>query len=94
MKELRPGSSGATEIRLIFAFDPRREAIILIASDKAGAWTQWYHHAIPLADDRYTAHLTRLAEQQDAEQDQPTATPDRPPPAGKRRPRHTKQEDG
>jgi len=25
MKELRPGSSGSSEIRLIFAFDPRRE---------------------------------------------------------------------
>jgi hypothetical protein len=27
MKELRPPSSGTTEIRLLFAFDPRREAI-------------------------------------------------------------------
>jgi hypothetical protein len=29
MKELRPPSSGATEIRMLFAFDPRREAIFL-----------------------------------------------------------------
>lgn len=35
MKELRPGSTGATEIRMIFAFDPRREAIFLAAGDKA-----------------------------------------------------------
>jgi hypothetical protein len=59
MKELRPGSSGSTEIRLIFAFDPRREAIILVAGDKSGIWTQWYREAIPLADQRYTAHLAR-----------------------------------
>jgi len=36
MKELRPPSSGTTEIRLLFAFDPRREAIFLVAGDKAG----------------------------------------------------------
>jgi hypothetical protein len=57
MKELRPGSSGTTEIRLIFAFDPRREAIVLVAGDKSGAWTQWYSEAIPLADSRYTTYL-------------------------------------
>jgi hypothetical protein len=57
MKELRPGSSGTTEIRLIFAFDPRREAIVLVAGDKSGAWTQWYREAIPLADSRYTTYL-------------------------------------
>jgi hypothetical protein len=59
MKELRPGSSGTTEIRLIFAFDPRREAIILVAGDKSGAWEQWYTEAIPLADARYDAYLAR-----------------------------------
>lgn len=61
MRELRPGSTGTSEIRLIFAFDPRREAIVLVAGDKSGAWTQWYRAAIPLADDRYTTHLARLA---------------------------------
>ena len=35
MKELRPPSAGATEIRMLFAFDPRREAIFLVAGDKA-----------------------------------------------------------
>lgn len=61
MEEQRPGSSGSSEIRLIFAFDPRREAIVLVAGDKSGAWTQWYPEAIPPADDRYTAHLDQLA---------------------------------
>ncbi|WP_420488915.1 hypothetical protein [Kribbella sandramycini] len=30
MKELRPPSSGQSEIRMIFAFDPAREPIILV----------------------------------------------------------------
>jgi hypothetical protein len=57
MKELRPPSSGATEIRVLFAFDPRREAILLVAGDKAGNWDGWYRKAIPLADSRFTEHL-------------------------------------
>ena|SRR5215813_8867277 len=60
MKELRPPSSGATEIRMLFAFDPRREAIFLVAGDKAGNWDAWYRKAIPLADERFTQHLIEL----------------------------------
>jgi len=60
MNELRPPSSGSTEIRLLFAFDPRREAIVLVAGDKAGNWDGWYREAIPLADERFSQHLGRL----------------------------------
>jgi len=60
MKELRPPSSGTTEIRMLFAFDPRREAIVLVAGDKAGNWDGWYRRAIPLADQRFAEHLTAL----------------------------------
>jgi|SRR5690242_12938237 hypothetical protein len=60
MKELRPASAGTTEIRLIFAFDPEREAIFLVAGDKSGNWEGWYQEAIPLADKRYGEHLTAL----------------------------------
>jgi hypothetical protein len=60
MKELRPPSSGSTEIRMLFAFDPRREAIVLVAGDKAGNWDRWYDQAVPLADQRYTDHLNEL----------------------------------
>lgn len=63
MKELRPGSSGSSEMRLIFAFDPHREAIFLIAGDKSGAWHTWYRTAIPVADERFTEHLTKLKEE-------------------------------
>jgi Uncharacterized protein conserved in bacteria len=38
---------------MIFAFDPTREAIFLVAGNKAGQWSEWYRTAIPLADQRY-----------------------------------------
>jgi hypothetical protein len=60
MKELRPPSSGSTEIRLLFAFDPRRVAIFLVAGDKAGNWDGWYREAITLADERFARHLADL----------------------------------
>jgi hypothetical protein len=57
MKELRPGSSGGSEVRILFAFDPRRQAILLVAGDKAGSWNRWYDENIPIADARYKAHV-------------------------------------
>ncbi|MGP3960487.1 type II toxin-antitoxin system RelE/ParE family toxin [Nonomuraea sp. 3N208] len=62
--ELRPPSSGTTEIRMIFAFDPAREAIFLVAGDESGNWSEWYAKAIPLADERFTEHLIALKEQE------------------------------
>ena len=53
LKELRPGSSGTSEIRILFVFDPDRQAILLVAGDKAGRWSRWYQEAIPLAERRY-----------------------------------------
>lgn len=60
MKELRPGSAGRSELRVLFAFDPERHAILLIAGDKAGNWRRWYHQNIPLADNEFDAHLRSL----------------------------------
>ena len=60
MKELRTGSSGRSEVRILFAFDPERKAILLVAGDKAGNWQKWYRTNIPLADERYRQHLDRL----------------------------------
>jgi hypothetical protein len=57
---LRPGSSGSSEVRILFAFDKKRQAILLVAGDKAGKWNGWYKQAIPLADDRFDEHLERL----------------------------------
>jgi hypothetical protein len=57
MKELRPGSTGRSEIRVLFAFDLERQAILLVGGDKSGDWSRWYDVNIPVADDRFDAHL-------------------------------------
>lgn len=59
MKELRPGSSGRSELRVLFAFEPERRAILLVAGDKVGNWTKWYSVNIPMADKRFDEHLRR-----------------------------------
>ncbi|MFJ6669997.1 type II toxin-antitoxin system RelE/ParE family toxin [Actinosynnema sp. NPDC091369] len=60
MKELRPASSGASEVRIVFAFDPRRRAILLVAGDKSGDWRGWYERNVPVADRRFDEHLAEL----------------------------------
>lgn len=62
MKELRPASAGATEVRILFVFDPQRSGILLVAGDKSGNWKGWYDAQIPVADARYAEHLAELEE--------------------------------
>jgi hypothetical protein len=57
LKELRPGSSGRSEIRILFVFDPRRQAILLVAGDKSSNWNGWYKPAIGQAERLYNDHL-------------------------------------
>ncbi|MFT4164866.1 MAG: type II toxin-antitoxin system RelE/ParE family toxin [Microlunatus sp.] len=57
LKELRPGSSGRSEVRMLFAFDPRRQAVVLVAGDKAGNWDRWYRTNIPIAERRFEQHV-------------------------------------
>jgi hypothetical protein len=57
MKELRPPGGN---IRVLFAFDPRRTAILLIGGDKTGRWQEWYDETIPVADELYDTHLEEL----------------------------------
>lgn len=59
MKELRPGSAGRSEMRVLFAFDPLRCAVLLVAGNKTGTWSRWYRVNVPLADQWFEAHLTR-----------------------------------
>lgn len=56
MKELRPGSTGRTEVRLLMIFDAARKMVILVGGDKSGAWSEWYRNAIPLAEQRYAEY--------------------------------------
>ncbi|MCA9859825.1 MAG: type II toxin-antitoxin system RelE/ParE family toxin [Thermomicrobiales bacterium] len=60
MKELRPGSVGASELRILFIFDPERRAILLMAGDKRGQWKAWYRRSIPIADRRDDVHRQDL----------------------------------
>lgn len=63
MKELRPGSTGRTEIRALFAFDLRRKAILLVGGDKSSDWSGWYIANIPIADDRFDEHQAAVRAQ-------------------------------
>lgn len=67
LKELRPGSAGASEVRLLFIFDPTRSAIMLVGGDKARRWKSWYREAIPAAEAAYRDHLERMEENNDDE---------------------------
>lgn len=58
MKELRTQSMGRP-LRTLFAFDPRRSAILLIGGDKTGD-NRFYEKMIPVADRLYDEHLKDL----------------------------------
>ena len=60
MKELRPRSTGRTEMRVLFAFDRRRQAILLVGGDKSGDWRGWYGENLPVADDRFDEHQASI----------------------------------
>jgi len=60
MKELRFNAAGG-EWRVVFAFDPKRKAILLIGGDKSGgSEKRFYRELIRKADDRFDAHLVRI----------------------------------
>ena len=61
LKELRPGSSGQSEVRILFIFDPLRNAVLLVAGDKSGRWQEWYRESIPLAEALYDEYLKELS---------------------------------
>jgi hypothetical protein len=63
MKELRPGSTGRTEVRVLFAFDQQRKAILLLGGDKSDDWRGWYRRNIPIADNRFDEHQASLQPQ-------------------------------
>jgi hypothetical protein len=59
MKELRPTET----IRVFFAFDPRRMAVLLVGGDKTGKSKRFYRQMISKADKIYDAHLRRIKEE-------------------------------
>lgn len=58
MRELRI-QSGGCPLRVFYAFDPRRTAILLIGGDKTGN-NRFYEEYIPRADTLYDEHLQEL----------------------------------
>jgi hypothetical protein len=62
MKELRPGSTGRSEIRVLFAFDMDRQAILLVGGDRSDDWSGWYKVNIPIADDRFAEHQDKITQ--------------------------------
>ncbi|GBE49365.1 hypothetical protein BMS3Bbin13_00284 [bacterium BMS3Bbin13] len=61
MRELRIQHHGRP-YRVLYAFDPRRVAILLIGGDKTGRG-QWYETAVPMADRLYAEHLSTLRQE-------------------------------
>ena len=58
MRELRTQSAGKP-LRTLYAFDPRRTAILLLGGDKTGD-DRWYQKFVPWADQLYDQHLAEL----------------------------------
>ncbi|WP_338933418.1 addiction module toxin RelE [Streptomyces netropsis] len=64
VKELRPGSAGASEVRISFIFDSQRNTVLLVAGENSGQWPDGYHQSIPVAEARYAAWLEHLEQRQ------------------------------
>lgn len=62
MRELRTQHEGRP-IRTLYAFDPRRSAILLIGGDETGD-NRWYDAHIPIADRLYEEHLLQLLKEE------------------------------
>ncbi len=61
MRELRV-QHGGEPIRILYAFDPRRIAILPIGGNKTGD-DRWYEKFVPKGDALYERHLRKLTEE-------------------------------
>jgi len=61
MRELRIQHEGRP-YRVLYAFDPRRTAFLLIGGDKTGN-DRWYEEYVPQGDDIYDQHLKELEDE-------------------------------
>lgn len=62
MRELRIQHRGKP-YRVLYAFDPRRVAILLIGGEKTGRH-RWYRQFVPMADYLYDQHLREIAKEE------------------------------
>jgi hypothetical protein len=58
MRELRCQHQGRP-YRILYAFDPRRTAVLLLGGDKTGN-PNWYVEFVPKADKIYARHLEEI----------------------------------
>src|SRR5438552_103541 len=58
LRELRV-QSGGRPIRIFYAFDPRRTAILLIGGEKSGD-DRFYQRMIPIADALYDTYISEI----------------------------------
>ncbi len=57
---------GDAQLRVLYAFDPRRTAILLVGGDKSGN-ANWYTQFVPLADDLFDRHLEQVKKEEEKE---------------------------
>ena len=65
MRELRIQHRGRP-YRVLYAFDPRASALLLVGGDKTGN-DRWYDEYVPYADALYADHLKTLREEEEKE---------------------------
>ena len=58
MRELRV-QSGGRPLRVFYAFDPRRSAVLLIGGDKTGDG-RFYERMVPIADELYDVYIAEI----------------------------------
>jgi hypothetical protein len=69
LRELRIQKNGRP-LRVLYAFDPRRMAILLVGGDKTGD-PRWYDTYVPIADRLYDEHLRALKKEGDDDEEVP-----------------------
>lgn len=50
-------------LRVLFCFDPRRSAILLLGGDKTGDFEGWYRRSVPEAERLYADYLEELRQE-------------------------------
>ncbi len=63
LRELRP-KRGDSPLRVIYGFDPRREALLIIGGDK-GADKRMYERIIPVAEELWEQHLKDIEDEEE-----------------------------
>jgi hypothetical protein len=70
LKELRVQYRG-DPYRILYAFDPKRQALLLVGGNKASD-KKWYERMMPLAETIFEAHLEKLRKEEENEKKKQT----------------------